>query len=338
LDLTPGLRLVYPSIEPSVGEVAMRLVRSCILASLVLGPACVLAASPADPLAVLTEIRLGQGEVHVKLATETDWKPPLPLLSLRPGDQVRVTRDASVVLMFVGGQGTLTVLAANSPYTVQTSPAAPAQGKPAELVSSLARILMGKKKDLAYTPLTTRGIRRPPVLVSPREGNVLGPPALEWTGGDRERYTVRLFGPQGQLWEQANLPLAPLPYPPGAPPLAPGVLYRWELEAKDFPIQRGQFTVLPSTEEAPIRASLSGLEPGALPGYPRNTVALMRAGLLFERELYADARAELLAALRADPDEPTLHLMLGHIYERTGLTALAAEEFDEAQYLSSRRP
>jgi Tfp pilus assembly protein PilF len=64
----------------------------------------------------------------------------------------------------------------------------------------------------------------------------------------------------------------------------------------------------------------------------------MRAGFLFEQELYAEARRELLAALQADPDEPGLHVMLGHVYERTGLPALAAEEFDEAQYLSSRTP
>jgi hypothetical protein len=116
------------------------------------------------------------------------------------------------------------------------------------------------------------------------------------------------------------------------------VVYRWELETKDYPVQQGQFTVLSSTEIAAIRETLSALEPGALPGYPRTTVTLMRVGLLFERELYADTRRELLAALRADPDEPSLHLMLGHVYERTGLAALAAEEFDETQYLSSRTP
>lgn len=80
------------------------------------------------------------------------------------------------------------------------------------------------------------------------------------------------------------------------------------------------------------------LEPAALPGYPRNTVILMRAGFLFEQGLYAEARQELLAAIAADPDEPSLHLLLGHVYERTGLRELAAEEFDEADFLSTRTP
>jgi hypothetical protein len=275
--------------------------------------------------------------VRVKLAAEADWKAPLPLLSLRPGDQVRATRNATSVLMFTGGQGTVTVSAANSPYTVQP-PAAGAGGRTPELVANLSRFLMGKKKDLTYVPLATRSVKQPPLLLSPREGKLLGPPLLEWGGSDRLRYTVRVFSLQGLVWEQANLPRTPLPYPASAPPLAPGVPYRWELEAKDFPIQQGQFTILPPAESTSIRENLAALQPVALPGYPKNTVILMRAGFLFEEGLYTEARKELQVAIGADPDEPSLHLMLGHVYERTGLTALAAEEFDEAEFLSTRTP
>ena len=302
-----------------------------------MSPTSVLAAPAGDPVAVLTEIRTGQGEVRVKLAAEADWKAPLPLLSLRPGDQVRATRNATSVLMFTGGQGTVTVSAANSPYTVQP-PAAGAGGRTPELVANLSRFLMGKKKDLTYVPLATRSVKQPPLLLSPREGKLLGPPLLEWGGSDRLRYTVRVFSPQGKVWEQANLPRTPLPYPASAPPLAPGVPYRWELEAKDFPIQQGQFTILPPAESTSIRENLAALQPVALPGYPKNTVILMRVGFLFEQGLYAEARKELQAALAVDPEEPSLHLMLGHVYERTGLTELAAEEFDEAEFLSTRTP
>jgi len=106
----------------------------------------------------------------------------------------------------------------------------------------------------------------------------------------------------------------------------------------NFPVQQGPFTILPPAESASIRESPVTLEPATLPGYPKNTVSLMRAGLLFEQELYAEARQELLAAIAADPDEPSLHLLLGHVYERTGLRELAAEGFDEADFLSTRTP
>jgi hypothetical protein len=303
----------------------------------VLAPTSGLAATAGDPVAVVTEIRTGQGEVRVKLAAEADWKAPLPLLSLRPGDQVRATRDATVVLMFTGGQGTVTVSAANSPYALQVR-AAGTGGRTSELVANLTRFLMGKKKDLTYVPLATRSVKQPPLLLSPREGKLLGPPVLEWAGSDRLRYTVRLFSPQGKVWEQDNPHRAPLPYPASAPPLVAGVLYRWELEAKDFPVQQGQFTILSAAETAPIRENLAALDPSALPGYPENTVILMRAGFLLEQGLYTEARKELLAAIAADPEEPGLHLMLGHVYERIGLTELAAEEFDEAEFLSTRTP
>ena len=64
----------------------------------------------------------------------------------------------------------------------------------------------------------------------------------------------------------------------------------------------------------------------------------MRAGLLFQETLYADARRELVQAITASPEEATLHLLLGHVYDRTGLKQLAANEFDEAEALAAPRP
>jgi hypothetical protein len=67
----------------------------------------------ADPVAVLCEIRIGQGEVWVQHAGTSDWMPPRPLLALHAGDQVRAEADGQAVLIFTGG-GTQTVVSANS--------------------------------------------------------------------------------------------------------------------------------------------------------------------------------------------------------------------------------
>ncbi len=306
-----------------------------LVALVVLVPVQGIAGQVADPVAILTEIKANQGEVRVKLASDADWKAPLPLLSLRPNDQLRVTQNAQAVLFFTGGQGTVIISAGNSPYTIQTQAAAPT-GKTADLIAGLGRLLTGKKKDLSYVPLTTRSVQQPPLLLSPRDGKLIGPPVFEWGGSDRLRYAVRLLGPQGPVWEQANLPRVPLAYPSNAPPLTPGVTYQWELEARGYPLQRGSFTLLAPEQIVAIRDTLRTLEPAALPGYPKNTVSLMRAAFLFEQALFTEARRELVAAIAADPDEPTLHLLLGQIYERMGLMVLAAEEYDEAQFLSPR--
>ena len=64
----------------------------------------------------------------------------------------------------------------------------------------------------------------------------------------------------------------------------------------------------------------------------------MRAGLFFREGLYADARRELTTAIAQDPDEPTLRQLLGYVYDRVGLVDLAAQEFDEAEFLATRKP
>src|SRR4030095_8019640 len=85
-----------------------------VIASLFLGQL----AWAAEPVAVLSEIRIGQGEVWVQHAGTAAWMPPRPLLGLPAGDQIRAEGDGQAVLIFTGG-GTHTVLSTTSPYIVQ---------------------------------------------------------------------------------------------------------------------------------------------------------------------------------------------------------------------------
>jgi hypothetical protein len=109
--------------------------------------------------------------------------------------------------------------------------------------------------------------------------------------------------PQGLLWEQAQLPRQPLSYP----------------------------------EAARVQETLALLQPDTLPGYPPNTILVLRVGFLFREGLYQEARRGLLAGIAADPNDPTLHLLLGHVYDRVGLKELAAEGFEAARLLSTLR-
>jgi Flp pilus assembly protein TadD len=104
------------------------------------------------------------------------------------------------------------------------------------------------------------------------------------------------------------------------------------------PAQRTEFEILAPAAAARARESVDLLTPASLPGYSRSSVALMRAGFFFQEQLFADARRELMAAVAADPDEPTLHMLLGQVYDRIGLAELATRELVEARDLSSRRP
>ena len=199
--------------------------------------------------------------------------------------------------------------------------------------------LSGKQKDLAYLPLSVRNVRPPRVVqLAPRDTKILpGAVAFEWNGSDTLRYRVRVLSAQGLLWEQADLPRRPVAYPASAPALQPGVRYLWQLETGGQPVQQTEFEILAPGDAARVRESLGILVPASLPGYPDSSVAIMRAGYLLRDGLHAEARRELLAAQAKDPDEPTLHLLLGQVYETTGLTDLAQREYVDARDLSARR-
>lgn len=171
----------------------------------------------AEPVAVLTEIRPGQGEVWVKRVGDVSWKAPQPLLTLRPGDQLRVAGDGQVVVVFTGGRGSLIVTSANSPFTVQAPATETGAERVRAVVASVTKFLLGQQKQLTYQSLSVRRIDESPLILSPRKTRLLaGPVTFEWTGSDRLRYRIRVFGPQGLLWGQSDLPRRPEPSEPGA--------------------------------------------------------------------------------------------------------------------------
>ena len=110
----------------------------------------------------------------------------------------------------------------------------------------------------------------------------------------------------------------------------------WELETKQHGVQAARFEVASRADAAAVTDSLAILVPAHAKDYPPATLSLMRGALLIQHRFYADARHELEAGIAASPREPTLYLLLGHVYDRIGLTQQAAQAFDEAEALSAR--
>lgn len=294
-----------------------------------------------DPLAVLTELQVKNGTIEVKPSAQADWQTPRPLLSLRAGAQVRATGEARAVLVFTGGRGTKIVTQSNSPFTVEAGTSHGTSDRAKAVLGNVTNFLLGQQREKTYQSLSVRSVRaQPPVILAPRETRVLpGAVAFEWAGSDRLKYQVRLLGPQGAVvWEQADLARRALAYPATAPRLTPGARYTWELSTREHGVQKASFDVASAADAARVTDALGVLTPAGAGGYPPATLALMRAGLLFQEALYADARRELVAAIAVAPEEATLHLLLGHVYDRTGLRQLAATEFDEAEALAAPRP
>src|SRR5215831_5700785 len=70
-----------------------------------------------DPVAYVTEIqRDGTGGAFVRLAAgDGQFHPAQPLLALRRGDEIRVSGNGQVVLLYHAGSGTRRITRADSP-------------------------------------------------------------------------------------------------------------------------------------------------------------------------------------------------------------------------------
>jgi hypothetical protein len=284
----------------------------------------------ADPVAYLTEIQAkGSAEVRVRPAGEGDWRVARPLQALRPGDQLEVRGEARAVVLFHAGGTTRTITPADSPLTIAAPPTPGGGVELSQVMASVNRFLLGRQEVPRLRRLAARGLAMTPRILAPRQTRLFpGPTTFEWEGHEELRYTLRVIGPQGVVWRQTNLPRGPVVYPATAPPLTPGVPYHWELEAPGFTTERAQFEILTDAEAARVGAALAVLD-GA-PGNSPGTLVVMRVALLFEEGLYDDARRRIEAAVLARPDDPTLRLLQGHVYQRVGLLEKALDAFDRA--------
>ena len=288
-----------------------------------------------EAVAVITELKLNRGDVQIRFPGKKAWEKPGLLQSVYAGTQIQASKDATAVVLFTEGTKTVTVDERNSPFEVKAAETKSAQGGSG--VKEIASMLMGKKKPPTYVALAVRGGKHPAVLVSPRNTKLMtDSPTLQWMGMERQPGTVRVYGPEGLLWTAENIALTQIKYPAAAPRLKPGVEYAWVIEKKGFPAEKAGFQILSPDDAKAVQEKLASLQSAA--GVPKTTAAVLKAGLLLSRELYYEAREILSDAVNSDPDEPTLHFLLGEVYEKTGLKSLAEDEYNEAEFLSKKRP
>ena len=292
------------------------------------------AAQSTETVGMITEIKTGRGRLEVR--SGGDWRRAGPLQALRAGDAVRATDDAVAVVMLSGG-GTVKIEAANSPYTVAARADDTRTQKARTLVQAGLGFLAAGQREAPTAVLSTRSATKPPVVIAPRNTSVLpGPLALEWAGSRFARYTVRLVGPSGPVFERRGVAGGRLDYPSDAPALTPGTRYTIQVASGEQAPQEAWFEVLDADRARMVADDLAALTQSFAGGASRNSAAVVRAGMLASAGLLHDARRVVLDALASDPDEAALHQVLGNLYQKSGLGELAAESYDEAQFLLTR--
>jgi hypothetical protein len=296
-----------------------------------------LLAQPDETAGMITEIKVRHGKVEMKTA-DGDWRRALPLNVVRAGDQVRAVGDATVVVLLTGGRGTILVEAKSSPYTVAASRLEKSTGQKARvLLSTTLGFLVTAPKEPPKAVTSSRSVARPPEVVTPRNGVILSDsPVFEWLGDQFARYRVRILDPTAVVLERRGVVGPRFAYPPDAPRLQTGVRYRVQVEAAGLAPTEAWFEVADETRAAETRENLRRLEAGLGATVSPSSLAVVRVGALAADGLFHDARLVTLAALKRDPDEPALHMLLGSIYLKTGLPGLAAQSLEEAQSLLSR--
>ena len=306
------------------------------LLALVLAPAA--SAQGRDTVGLITEIKPGRGRVEVKPAAGGDWRVAGPLLAVRAGDSVRATEDAAAVIVLTAGRGVVRVVAAVSPVVLPAGAGPDSKAdKVVTLLESSLGFLSRTTKEAPKGLMATRSPVPPPVVLTPR-ASLVRPEGLafEWVGSARGRYAVSVVGAGGPLLERVEVTGTRLAYPEGAPALQPGVRYTVEILSSTHPVQRAEFEVADPERARIVARDLTELEAALGPGASPSSLALVRAGYLADQRLFHEAREVLLRALRADAEQASLYVLLGNVYERTGLAAQAAEAFDEAQLLATR--
>jgi hypothetical protein len=298
-------------------------------------------AQATEPAGVITEIDLREGQAEVKRANLPGWRPAGPLLTVEAGDTVRTSRDAAVVILLTGRRGTVKVDATNSPFVVPAPDSPADQGKLSRgwiLLKESVKGLLKVSNDAGRTTLGTRGHSSPPGILTPHDGPVLPDSVVfEWLGRQASRYTIRVMGPSGLVFERQDLAGMKFTYPPEASLLAAGVRYHVQVTTGSEPPQEVWFEVVDPVRAETIRRDLAELAAADGPMLSPNTLVAVQAVYLANQGLLVDSRWMLVRALDNQPDEATFHVLLGDIYERLGLPEQAAESFDQARVLARSR-
>lgn len=284
--------------------------------------------------AVVTEVKRGLGAAEVKYAKSSAWEQVTPLQSLAYGDEIRALNGASVVILFPQGGQAIKITEANSPYIIQPSGEAKKSQKVEMALKRIIDFLAGKKKVEISQPLAVRAAPVALAIVSPRNTNILmgEPPLFEWIGVPRGSYALRIFEDNRLVWQQMGLYDRERSYPPDAPPLMPGKRYLIEVETIGQPVASAWFTIATAQQTDELTRELLARN---VDSYTGSTRAIIKSVTLIEEGFFYDARKVLLEAISKDNDEPSLFLMLGKLYEQSGIEWLAAEAYSKVDFLTS---
>ncbi|HXV15016.1 MAG TPA: bacterial transcriptional activator domain-containing protein [Candidatus Krumholzibacteria bacterium] len=282
-----------------------------------------------SPTAVLTSckgpvtiVRAGNGPVAATFGA-----------ALSEGDEVKTGADAEAEIMFASGNWVQ--VGANSSMKIKGQPGAKPKEQNFEVVQNFLK-LKSTEGTSSISGLRSGDKKSDLRAVSPCQTKVRDArPTFTWTAEDPSlELQFVVYNETGIHWQSTVSGATSVAYPADAPSLVPGVSYSWTLETSDPlvspPLRTAAsfFEIIAPNDVTALDQDLASIEakkPGA------TSYHLMRASLFFDRGLVADAIAETQAAVAADPDNASLHAILGRLYAETGRTDEAMKEMEKSR-------
>jgi hypothetical protein len=253
--------------------------------------------------------------------------------TLVEGDEVKTGADAEAEIMFASGNWVQ--VGANSSMKIKGQPGAKPQEQNFEVVQNFLK-LKSSEGTSSISGLRSGDKSSALVATSPCQTKVREVrPTFRWTAEDPSlELNFVLYNESGVHWQSTISSGTSVAYPNDAPALVPGVSYSWTLETADPLVSpplrtpASFFEVIAPTDVEALNKDLASID-AKKPG--PTTYHLLRASLYFDRGLVSDAITETQAAVATDPDNPSLHAILGRLYAETGQTEEAMDEMEKSR-------
>jgi len=296
-----------------------------------------------SPTAVLTSCK---GPVTVQRAGGEKVAATFGL-ALNDGDEVKTGAGAEAEIMFAAGNWVQ--VGENSAMTIKGRPGGvtarnqgglqgdkPVNGNGSfEVVQNFLK-LKNSEGTSSIGALRSADKASALVALAPCQTRVrAGRPTFRWKIEDpATELRLTVYSESGVLGQFEVTNTTTFAYPSEAPALTPGVSYSWTIETSDPLVSpplrtaAAYFEIMAPADAKALESGLAGLEakkPGPV------TYHLMRASLFFDHGLVDEAITETESALASDPDNSSLHAILGRLYAESGRTKDAISEMNKAQ-------
>jgi hypothetical protein len=253
--------------------------------------------------------------------------------SLLEGDEVKTGADAEAEIMFAAGNWVQ--VGANSSMRIKAQPGSKPREQNFDVVQNFLK-LKSTEGTSSISGLRSGDKSSALVAVSPCQTKVRDArPVFAWNAEDPSlELRLVVYNESGVHWQSDVANVTSAAYPADAPALVPGVSYSWTLETSDPLVSpplrttASFFEIIAPNDVASLEkelASIDAQKPGA------TSYHLMRASLYFDRGLVADAITETKAAVAADPENASLHAILGRLLAETGRTDEAMQEMEKSR-------